>query len=44
MILNDVSSSPLTTLPPLPTAQEMRAWDQTAVALGMPEMVLMENA
>lgn len=38
------SPSPLLSLPPLPTPQEMRDWDQAAVALGTPEMVLMENA
>lgn len=34
----------LNSLAPLPTAAEMRAWDAAAVALGIPEMVLMENA
>jgi NAD(P)H-hydrate epimerase len=29
---------------PLPTPEEMAAWDKAAVALGMPEMLLMENA
>lgn len=31
-------------LPPLPTAAEMARWDKTAVSLGLPEMLLMENA
>ena len=31
-------------LPPLPFPQEIRAWDQGAEALGLPEMLLMENA
>lgn len=31
-------------LAPLPTAAEMRTWDAAAIALGIPEMVLMENA
>ncbi len=29
---------------PLPTPREMAAWDRAAVALGMPEMLLMEHA
>ncbi len=29
---------------PLPTAQEMRRWDNMAVKLGIPECILMENA
>lgn len=36
--------SVLTVFPPLPLPEEMRAWDQGAVDLGLPEMVLMENA
>ena len=31
-------------LPPLPFPQEIRAWDAGAEALGLPEMLLMENA
>ncbi|MDR2745791.1 MAG: NAD(P)H-hydrate dehydratase [Desulfovibrio sp.] len=31
-------------LPPLPLPREMRLWDAGAVALGLPEMLLMENA
>lgn len=31
-------------LPPLPLPAEMRAWDAAAVRLGLPEVVLMENA
>ncbi|MDD4702648.1 MAG: NAD(P)H-hydrate epimerase, partial [Desulfovibrio sp.] len=31
-------------LPPLPFPEEIRAWDQAAKALGLPEMLLMENA
>ncbi|MDO5484261.1 MAG: NAD(P)H-hydrate epimerase, partial [Desulfovibrionaceae bacterium] len=31
-------------LPPLPLPQEMRQWDKAAIALGLPEMLLMENA
>lgn len=31
-------------LPPLPTPEEMRLWDGAAIALGLPEMLLMENA
>ena len=31
-------------LPPLPFPHEIRAWDQAAKTLGLPEMVLMENA
>lgn len=34
----------LNALPPLPTAAEMRAWDAASIALGIPEIVLMENA
>ena len=30
--------------PPLPTAAEMARWDAAAVKLGLPEMLLMENA
>jgi len=30
--------------PPLPTPAEMSRWDERAVALGLPEMLLMENA
>lgn len=29
---------------PLPTPREMAAWDRAAVALGLPEVLLMENA
>lgn len=36
--------SALTVFPPLPLPGEMRAWDQGAVDLGLPEVVLMENA
>ncbi|MFT4302061.1 MAG: NAD(P)H-hydrate dehydratase [Desulfovibrio sp.] len=31
-------------LPPLPFPQEVRAWDRDAEALGLPEILLMENA
>ncbi|MDR2056343.1 MAG: NAD(P)H-hydrate dehydratase [Desulfovibrio sp.] len=31
-------------LPPLPLPREMRLWDAGAVALGLPEVLLMENA
>ena len=31
-------------LPPLPLPAEMRAWDAAAVKLGLPEVLLMENA
>lgn len=31
-------------LPPLPLPAEMRRWDAAAVALGLPEVMLMENA
>ncbi|WP_297825347.1 NAD(P)H-hydrate dehydratase [uncultured Desulfovibrio sp.] len=31
-------------LPPLPLPAEMRAWDAAAVRLGLPEVLLMENA
>ncbi len=31
-------------LPPLPLPAEMRTWDAAAVKLGMPEVLLMENA
>ena len=31
-------------LPPLPLPDEMRQWDQAAFALGLPEVMLMENA
>lgn len=34
----------LNSLAPLPTAAEMRAWDAASNALGIPEMLLMENA
>ena len=30
--------------PPLPLPEEMRKWDAEAVALGLPEELLMENA
>lgn len=30
--------------PPLPLPQELRAWDKDAAALGLPEILLMENA
>jgi NAD(P)H-hydrate epimerase len=30
--------------PPLPTPAEMALWDEAAAALGLPEMLLMENA
>ncbi|MDR2695214.1 MAG: bifunctional ADP-dependent NAD(P)H-hydrate dehydratase/NAD(P)H-hydrate epimerase, partial [Deltaproteobacteria bacterium] len=30
--------------PPLPTPAEMARWDEAAVELGLPEMLLMENA
>ena len=30
--------------PPLPLPDEMRQWDKQAVALGLPEELLMENA
>ena len=31
-------------LPPLPLPAEMRAWDAAAVKLGLPEVLLKENA
>ena len=31
-------------LPPLPLPEEMRAWDTAAIRLGLPEVMLMENA
>lgn len=31
-------------LPPLPFPEEMRAWDAAAIRLGLPEVMLMENA
>ena len=34
----------LSNLSPLPTPDEMRRWDSAAVALGLPEILLMENA
>ncbi len=34
----------LNLLPPLPLPAEMRAWDAAAVQLGLPEILLMENA
>ena len=30
--------------PPLPLPEEMRQWDAGAMALGLPEELLMENA
>lgn len=42
--LSALSDSPLLSLPPLPTSEEMRGWDRAAVAMGVPETVLMENA
>lgn len=42
--MTELSRLWLNSLPPLPTAAEMRAWDAASIALGIPEIVLMENA
>ena len=34
----------MSTLPPLPLPEEMRQWDEASFALGLPEVMLMENA
>ena len=34
----------MSSLPPLPLPEEMRQWDEAAFALGLPEVMLMENA
>ena len=34
----------MSTLPPLPLPDEMRQWDEASFALGLPEVMLMENA
>lgn len=34
----------MSSLPPLPLPEEMRQWDEASFALGLPEVMLMENA